>query len=369
MMERRVFRGQVRAKDGDQPGIDGVASVYNQDYDTGYFTETILPGAFDDVMGTDPDVRSLFNHDPNNLLGRTKSGTLRLADASDGLHYSVDMDPKSTLHADVHRMVKRGDLDGSSFSFEVGDDDWQTERDANGKVTRERRVIKRIAQLFDVGPVTFPAYTGTSVGARSLWPQGVPAEVRSHVLALRADEKKTKRVDGEDLTADCFLIVGDPEKTETWKLPWKFSTDDKTKSHLRNAVARFDQLDDVSEDVKKNAWNKLMRLCEEYGVDVSDDVKKKYSARAADDDAAKLEAAQAAAKAIKVDCEEILDAVAVAVADPASALKTIADELGEIARKATAAAGQFAGAGSEGGETEDEDERMRMRLRVAQASL
>ena len=82
---------------------------------------------------------------------------------------------------------------------------------------------------------------------------------------------KTKRVDGEDLTAACFLIVGDAEDTSTWKLPWKFSTDEKTKSHLRNAIARFGQLTGVSDADKEKAWTKLKRLCKQYGIDVSDE--------------------------------------------------------------------------------------------------
>ena len=84
---------------------------------------------------------------------------------------------------------------------------------------------------------------------------------------------KTKRVDGEDLTASCFLIVGDPDDTSTWKLPVKFSTDAKTKSHLRNALARFNQLSGVSEADKKKAWDKLVAMCKEHDIDVSDDSK------------------------------------------------------------------------------------------------
>ena len=80
---------------------------------------------------------------------------------------------------------------------------------------------------------------------------------------------KTKRVDGEDLPASAFLIMGDPEDLSTWKLPWKFSTDDKTKAHIRNAIARFNQLTDVSDADKKTAWAKLMRVAKEYGIDAA----------------------------------------------------------------------------------------------------
>lgn len=92
--------------------------------------------------------------------------------------------------------------------------------------------------------------------------------------SLRSDGKTTKRVDGEDLPASAFLIVGDPEKTETWKLPVKFSTDEKTVSHLRNALARFGQLKDVSAEEKAKAWKRLVSLCKEHGIEVGEDKEK-----------------------------------------------------------------------------------------------
>jgi hypothetical protein len=85
----------------------------------------------------------------------------------------------------------------------------------------------------------------------------------------RAEEEKTKRIDGEDLKADAFLIVGDKDDTKTWKLPWKFASEEKTKRHLRNALARFNQLKGVSEAEKKAAWTKLVSLCKKHDIDVS----------------------------------------------------------------------------------------------------
>ena len=95
--------------------------------------------------------------------------------------------------------------------------------------------------------------------------------VASGVAAvLSKAEAKTKRVAGEDLPSSAFLIVGDPDDTSTWKLPVEFSSKSKTKSHLRNALARFNQLKDVSESQKKSAWTKLKRLCRENGIEVTD---------------------------------------------------------------------------------------------------
>jgi ATP-dependent protease ClpP protease subunit len=80
---------------------------------------------------------------------------------------------------------------------------------------------------------------------------------------------KTKEVDGEHLTAGDFIYVGDPDKTDTWSLPWHFSTDEKTKSHLRDALARFDQDEVIPEAHKPEAYAKLTRLCKEHGIEVS----------------------------------------------------------------------------------------------------
>lgn len=86
-------------------------------------------------------------------------------------------------------------------------------------------------------------------------------------------ETKTKRKAGEDLPASAFLIVGDKDDPATWHLPWKFSTDEKTKSHLRNALARFNQVKGVSADVKKKAWKRLLTLCRKHEIDVSEEEK------------------------------------------------------------------------------------------------
>ena len=217
MLERRFIKGAtIRAKKGDTPGIEGIAAVYDQAYDAGYFIETIKPGAFSRALSEKQDVRCLFNHDVNNLLARTKSGTLRLSDSPDGLRYDADTDPNTTVGRDVAAMIERGDLDGCSFSFNVRADAWRDEFDAAGRYVQSYRDISDL-DLFDVGPVTFPAYTQTSVGvrgdaraSRALWPDGIPAEVRSHVPTLRSEDdaasKRTRAArdgDGDAIPCAC----------------------------------------------------------------------------------------------------------------------------------------------------------------------
>jgi hypothetical protein len=102
-------------------------------------------------------------------------------------------------------------------------------------------------------------------------------------IALQA---KTKRVANEDLTASCFIYVGDPDKTDTWALPWHFSTEEKTQSHLRDALARFGQEEKIPEAHKAECYAKLVRLCKEHGIEVSE---KKNEATSFEDEAYKLD--------------------------------------------------------------------------------
>ena len=96
--------------------------------------------------------------------------------------------------------------------------------------------------------------------------------LKAQIASIPALAKgKTRRVAGEDLPASAFLIVLDPEKTETWNLPVKFSTEAKTKSHIRNALARFDQMKDVPKAEKDKAWKKLVALAGKYDIDVSEE--------------------------------------------------------------------------------------------------
>lgn len=98
-------------------------------------------------------------------------------------------------------------------------------------------------------------------GSQTLHKAGQPME----------KEAKTKRVAGEDLTAEAFAYVGDSEKTETWKLPIKFSTDAKTKRHIRNALARFGSTKGIPDDKKAEVKAKIVAAAHAHGVEVSDE--------------------------------------------------------------------------------------------------
>jgi HK97 family phage prohead protease len=108
------------------------------------------------------DVRGLFNHDDDFVLGRTKSGTMQLVNDELGLRYKIKYNPFDPDHVRVMEKVKRGDVSQSSFAFSVKEDKWETR---NGK---DHRTITKLKRLIDVSPVTYPAYQNTSVAMRSL---------------------------------------------------------------------------------------------------------------------------------------------------------------------------------------------------------
>ncbi len=163
-VERRVLVVEdieLRIVDGDIPKIAGYAAKFGKwSEDLGGFREKIRIGAFDDVLAD--DVRALKNHDPNLLLGRTRSGTLRLTANKTGLRFEVDT-PDTNVGRDTVEEIRRGDISGCSFGFIVETDEWRYLEDD----TIERTIIS-FRKLFDVGPVTYPAYPDTSVAARSL---------------------------------------------------------------------------------------------------------------------------------------------------------------------------------------------------------
>jgi HK97 family phage prohead protease len=150
--------------------LTGYAVRYNTlSVDLGGFRETILPGAFDKVLNRQRgkrDVVALFNHDANQLLGRTSSGTLELSSDEKGLRYSVVL-PNTELGRTIAELTARGDLRGSSFAFTV---EQKGQSWAPGEDGVPRRSIREVSGLFDVSVVTHPAYSSSSaaVARRSM---------------------------------------------------------------------------------------------------------------------------------------------------------------------------------------------------------
>lgn len=165
-IERRVVtldELKIEKREDGTRKIVGHAAVFNQlSEDLGGFREQLAPGAFADAIKTD-DVRALFNHNPDFILGRNLSGTLRLKEDSRGL--AIEIDPPDTQVArDLMISMDRGDISQMSFGFSVRPNGQNWAKDDNGQVVRTLTKVR----LFDVSPVVYPAYPQTDVAMRSM---------------------------------------------------------------------------------------------------------------------------------------------------------------------------------------------------------
>lgn len=166
-LERRFFLTQdieiETREDGTPTRIAGYAAVFNSlSQDLGGFVEVIRPGAFARSIREGVDVVANINHDDSFPLGRISKSTLRLREDNRGLHFSVVI-PNTSYGRDAVENIRNGNLIGCSFAFFTpeGGDSW---REEPGKLLRELRDI----DLYDVAPVTRPAYTATEVALRCL---------------------------------------------------------------------------------------------------------------------------------------------------------------------------------------------------------
>lgn len=197
-MERRFVSNRitgvsVEERDGDTPTITGHAAVFydgtrNTEFEFFGMRERIMPEAFNNALSRPDDVRALFNHDSNHVLGRTKSGTVKLSVDDVGLRYDITP-PDTQTGRDIVESIRRGDLSGSSFAFRVIGQRFSTED------SDDIREITDV-ELFDVGPVTFPAYESTDTGIRAI---GDTSEAEQALAAHKAEIEADQR--GHEMTA------------------------------------------------------------------------------------------------------------------------------------------------------------------------
>lgn len=163
-IEYRTFPlAEVRADASEgKPRIVGHAAVFNALSEEMFgFREQIAPGAFKKTL-QEADVRALFNHDPNIVLGRNKSGTLGLAEDETGLAIDATPPDTQTVRDLVLEPMRRGDINQMSFGFRTIRDQWEEDH-ANKTLTRTLLEVR----LFDVSVVTYPAYPQTDAAVRS----------------------------------------------------------------------------------------------------------------------------------------------------------------------------------------------------------
>ncbi|WP_312405242.1 HK97 family phage prohead protease [Rhizobium sp.] len=175
-IEKRSNIAEVehRAED-DKRTLVGYAAVFERLTDVGgYFQEKISPGAFADAIKG--DIRALIDHDRGRVIGRTKSGTLRLKEDGTGLRVEIDV-PNTTDGNDLWELVERGDITGMSFGFRVTKETW----DETGDIPV--RTIEKL-ELLEVSAVAWPAYEDTTLAKRSL------DAARAEVEAAIAEEQR-----------------------------------------------------------------------------------------------------------------------------------------------------------------------------------
>lgn len=147
--EARELRGEGRT-------IIGVIPYNSESCDLGGFKEYLSPGCFRKSLENGEKVMSLWSHDDSQPLGSTENGTLVIRDATDGLHFTI-MPPDTSYSRDALELVKSGTITGCSFGFHVTSEAWHSQNTL--------REVKE-ASLFEISPVSFPAYKGTHVQVR-----------------------------------------------------------------------------------------------------------------------------------------------------------------------------------------------------------
>ena len=190
--EQREFRMESAEHEGNM--IRGYAAVYDSDSEwMGGFYEQIERGAFDDVL--DNDVRAYFNHDENLILGRVSSGTLRISTDKKGLFYEVDL-PNTTYANDLVELMKRGDINQSSFAFLIDRDRWE---ERNGSTYR---IIEKVSRLLDVSPVAQPAYPEATSEIKQ---RDLESETEAEIKAVVSEEDVPAEVKAEENDTDLYV--------------------------------------------------------------------------------------------------------------------------------------------------------------------
>jgi len=147
-------------EDGDKLYIEGYFAVFNSIYEiVPGLTESIAPGAFSNTLSG--DIRALVNHDTTLVLGRTAAGTLQLREDTHGLWGEIVVNPNDTDAMNLYERVKRGDVDGCSFGFDIVSEEADYREDGSMHWTITEVI------LYEVSCCTFPAYSETNIVARS----------------------------------------------------------------------------------------------------------------------------------------------------------------------------------------------------------
>lgn len=257
-IERRSFAGELRTAADSKFELTGYAASFNTlSKDLGGYRERLAVGCFKRSLDAGGDVKALFNHDKNIVLGRLENKTLSVTEDARGLKFRVQLNPASQQHRDIYESVKRGDVSECSFAFCVhdGNEDWDESKDESGNRFIRRTI--RDCDLMDVSVVTHPAYSennATSVQARSHVADYVPTMPDACFWG-----KATKRAQEirEEIfrAADAFIV-----NEKTFEVTPVFYTEAEKSAALdRQLRARADE-------IGREIFNESMR--ENLGLDL-----------------------------------------------------------------------------------------------------
>ena len=148
--------------------LEGYAAIYNSETIIGgMFKEIIEAGAFE---GTDfDDVALYYNHDLNRIpLARSRrnnpNNTLFLQPDTIGLKIRASIDIENNTESKaLHSAIRRGDISGMSYMFEVAEEEW---KDVDKEMPT--RIIKKVSKIIEVSAVNYPAYEDTTIYGRAL---------------------------------------------------------------------------------------------------------------------------------------------------------------------------------------------------------
>ena len=233
--------------------FEGYASTYGGEPDA--VNDIVDKGAFTKTLASSKERPLLWQH-------RDPIGIVTLADSPAGLKAKGKLTLAVRQAAEAYALLKDRAVQGLSIGFQTIDAIY----DGNG--VRHLKELK----LYEVSLTPFPCNSSAQVAAvKSADLARIHTalqEFKSDVLAVLGTKAsgKTKRVDGEDLTSDCFAYAGDPEDPETWKLPIQFSTEEKTKSHIRNALARFGQTQTIPASERPKVLARIRAAAKKYGI-------------------------------------------------------------------------------------------------------
>lgn len=161
-VERINIERRQEENEPDVLRVNGHAAVFDQPADiAGIFREQIKRGAFARAIEERQDVALLLNHDPSTVMARVSNGTLRLAEDATGLYFEAELDPRDPDSQRTVNKIERGNISQMSFAFQAHREEWDYDA-----VPPLRTIVD--TDLFDVSPVTYPAYQQTDVHAREI---------------------------------------------------------------------------------------------------------------------------------------------------------------------------------------------------------